>query len=72
MKQGKSTKANSRNMVRSVRIAQTADILGLSKRYVRYVLSGDRENEEVLKVYMGLQEGESKLLQTVRQLVPLN
>ena len=56
----------------ATRVERTADITGVSKRYVRLVLNGERRNDQVLSIYMQLQEGETLLLQAVKELVPFN
>ena len=52
-------------------IHKTARLRGVSNRYVRYVLAGDRNNEAVLETYMELMEGEQRLVQAVAQMLPL-
>lgn len=61
-----------RDTVRAARIKRTAEIVGVSERYVQLVLNGDRQNDDVLLVYMEMAEGENKLIQEVKKLVPLN
>lgn len=61
-----------RNTQRAALVEQTAKICGCSKRYVRYVLAGDRENETVFSTYMMLSEESNKLLNAVKELVPFN
>lgn len=65
-------KKSTRDTVRAANVKRTAEILGVSERYVRLVLSAERQNEEVLLVFMEMQEGENKLIQEVKKLVPLN
>lgn len=61
-----------RSTERAAIVAKTAEIMGVSKRYVRYVLAGERENEAVFSTYMTLLEEFNKLPDAVRQLVPFN
>lgn len=65
-------KKSTRDTVRAARIKRTAEIVGVSERYVQLVLNAERQNEEVLLVFMELDEGENKLVQEVKKLVPLN
>lgn len=65
-------KPNKRSTKRAAKVAEVAAITGVSKRHVYRVLSGDQENEEVLSVYMFLHEGENKLLQAAKQLLPFD
>ena len=65
-------KNRKRDIIRAARITKTADLVGVSKRAVQLVLNGDRNNETVMTVFMELQEGENKLLQEVKKLVPFN
>lgn len=59
-----------RDITRAALIHETAEKTGYSKRYVRYVLESQRENETVTAVYMTLLEGHNTLLQAVNELVP--
>lgn len=59
-----------RDAIGAATVIRTAEITGVSERYVRYVLDGKRNNEEVLTVYMELMDGQNKLMQAVKQLVP--
>lgn len=65
-------KKGQRDTQRAAIIKKTAEIVGVSERYVRLVLNGDRENQDVVLVFMELSEGSTKLVQQVRKLVPLN
>lgn len=65
-------KPNQRDSEVATRVKRTADISGVSKRYVYLVLNGDRNDENVMATYMRLQEGENLLLQAVKELVPFN
>jgi hypothetical protein len=56
----------------ATRVKRTADITGVSERYVYRVLNGERRSEKVLGIYMQLQEGENLLLQAVKELIPFN
>jgi hypothetical protein len=49
----------------------TARIHGVSDNYVRKVLRGERENEEIFSTYMTIIEQDNLLLQAVRRAVPL-
>lgn len=48
-----------------------AQIHGVSVRYVRYVLSGERDNPAIMATYMEIVEQDNLLLAAVRQAVPL-
>lgn len=68
----KFTLPNETRTEKAALIAKTAEMTGVSKRYVRYVLAGERENETVFSTYMTLLEEFSKLPDAVRALVPFN
>lgn len=59
-----------RDAIGAATVIKTAEITGVSERYVRYVLDGKRKNEAVFTVYMELVDGQNKLVQAVKQLVP--
>jgi hypothetical protein len=65
------TNHSRRSAEKAAIVAKTAEITGVSDRYVRYVIAGERENEAVLSTYMTLLEEFDKLPDAVRQLVPL-
>lgn len=46
-----------------------ADIMGVTADYVRKVINGDRENEDILAVYMELKQGKSRLVEAVRHAI---
>lgn len=48
-----------------------AAIHGVSVRYVRYVINGERQNEKIMETYMEILEQDNKLLEAVRKAVPL-
>jgi hypothetical protein len=53
-------------------VAQVAQLLGLSKRQVYYVLNGSRENQAVFNCYMTILEGNNQLIEEVKKLVPFD
>jgi hypothetical protein len=61
-----------RDAVLTSRVKKTAEITGVSNRYVRMVINGEYRNEDVLSTYMFIQEGENKLLREAKLLVPFN
>ncbi len=61
-----------RDAVLTSRVKKTAEITGVSNRYVRMIINGERQNEDVLSTYMFIQEGENKLLREAKLLVPFN
>jgi hypothetical protein len=65
-------KKQNRDIIKAARIERTAQLHGVSKRYVRLVLQGERNNEDVFATYMTYAEQENKLLDVVRRLVPFN
>ncbi len=64
-------KTKARDTIKAARIQRTAELTGLSVRQVRRVNECESENETVISVLMALQEGENKLIQEVKKLVPL-
>ena len=65
-------KQNKRDVERAATIKKTAELVGVSKRYVRMVMDGDRESETVTTVFMELTEGKNALLEEVKKLIPFN
>ncbi len=65
-------KNSKRDTIKAATVLKTAELTGFSARYVRYVLEGKRINEGVATVYMELMEGENKLMEAVKQLVPFS
>ncbi len=65
-------KTGERDTIRAARIQKVAETLGKTPRYIRMVLNGDRENNQVLPLMMELQEGENKLLEAVKKLIPFD
>ena len=61
-----------RDLEKAVRVARTAEITRRSKSLVYKVTDGERENEHVMLVYMELKEGENKLVEAAKKLVPFN
>jgi len=49
----------------------TAQICGVTDVYVRMVLKGKRRNERVLKTYMLLREGKTRLVREVEKIIKL-
>lgn len=47
-----------------------AQVHGVSPRYVRMVISGDRQNEAILETYMEIVEQDNILLQKVSTAIP--
>jgi hypothetical protein len=63
---------NKRDSEVATRVKRTAELTGVDVRSVYRVLNGDQKNEIVLSTYMQLQEGETLLMQAVKELVPFN
>lgn len=51
---------------------EIARLARCSTSYVRKVMNGDRESEEILTATILYQQGKSKLLKSIEQLVPFN
>ena len=65
-------KNKKRDAEKTARVVKIARISKLSTDTVYKVLKGDRENNKVLEAYMMYAEGENKLLEAVKQMVPFN
>lgn len=65
-------KTKKKNTVNAARVLKVAEIVGVSTRYVRYVINGTYKNEEVIRAYMFLSEGENQLLEEAKLLIPFN
>lgn len=63
-------KSNKRNTEQAAIIQKTAKLMGVSKRYVRMVLNGERNNEGVMTCYMEILERDNALLNAVKELIP--
>jgi len=53
-------------------VKKTASITKKSESMVYRVIAGERENEDVLSVYMFLLQGGNKLVEEAKKLVPFN
>jgi len=49
-----------------------ADKYGVSQRYVQMIISGDRNNENILIDYLEYKQEYNKLLEIVKQVVPFD
>ncbi len=49
-----------------------ANVLGYTPRYVRMVMNGESENDDILTAAITYKEGKNRLLQEVKKLVPFN
>lgn len=63
-------KSNKRNTEQAAIVQKTAKLMGVSKRYVRMVLNGERNNEGVMTCYMEILERDNALLNAVKELIP--
>ncbi|RTL47227.1 MAG: hypothetical protein EKK39_14755 [Sphingobacteriales bacterium] len=61
-----------RDVKRAALVKKTAELMGVSQRYVNMVLAGERDSDCIISCYMELLEGENLLLEKVRQLLPFN
>lgn len=68
----KLNKTNKRDTERAAIILKTADLHKISKRQVRRILDGENQNKEVLETFMFLSEGQNKLVEAAKKLVPFN
>ena len=66
----KSNNTRKRDAKKAATVKDTAELVGVSERQVRRVLDGEHENEKVISVFMTLTEGNNRLLEEVRQLIP--
>ena len=64
-------KKRKRSAIHAARVQKTAELTGKSTDLVYRVISGERENEDVMTMFMFLQEGENKLLTEAKRLVPM-
>lgn len=64
-------KTKERDPERAIRVQRTAEICGVSTRTVYRVIQGEQMNEEVVRIYIHLTEGENELLKAVKDLVPI-
>jgi hypothetical protein len=68
----KVAKRKRRDIIKAARVLKTSKVTGVSQRQVQRVIEGSRMNENVLSVFMKLEEGENLLLEAVKQAVPFN
>jgi len=59
-------KSSKRNTKRAATVLETAEIIGLSTRQVQRVMSGDRQNENVVTVFMELKERKEALIEELK------
>lgn len=64
-------KKRKRSAKMAARVQNTAELTGFSTDYVYAVISGERDNEEIMITYMFLYEEENKLLKAAKELVPM-
>lgn len=71
--QGNKSIAKNGNMVVKRRdvASLVAQIHGVTPRYVRMVMNGERENEAIVETYMEIVEQDNLLLENIRKAVPL-
>jgi hypothetical protein len=48
-----------------------AQLHGVTPRYVRMVINGERENEEITQTYIDYEQKRNKLIQHLQKLVPI-
>ncbi len=65
-------KTKKRNTLQAAMVQRVADICKLTPRQVRRVIKGDSKNEDVLRIYMELQEGENELIKHIKEIIPFN
>lgn len=70
------SKTKKREASRASLIKKTAELTGFSTRHINRILNGEykRENETselIMETFMTIAEGENKLLQEVKRIVPL-
>jgi hypothetical protein len=65
-----SDKTNIRDVEKSFLVKRVAELHHVSRRYVYYVLNGDRDNDEIFKTYMDLKEGNKALAEEAKKLIP--
>jgi len=65
-------KKRKRSAIKAAMVQKTAEIAGVDTDTVYAVINGTRNNEEVMTTYMFLQDGENKLMQVVKSLVPFD
>ena len=63
-------KKRKRDSIKAGIVQKVADMAGVKKDLVYKVLRGDRNNETVMMLYMELVEGQNKLVEAVKTLLP--
>lgn len=68
------SKTKNRDAIRASLIKKTAELTGFTERHVRNILNGEnkKENETsklILRTFIKITEGESKLLEEIKQSV---
>jgi len=66
----KADKTMFKDSERTFLVKKVAEMHKVSTRYVYYVLSGDREDDDIFKSYMDLKEGNNSLVESVKKLIP--
>lgn len=61
---------NKRDVEVAYRVKRTAEITGLKTNAIYKIIRDDRKNEKVFTVYQELIEGDKRLLEEVKRLVP--
>lgn len=63
---------NKRDNRKAFIVSEVADKHGVSARYVYMVLSGERENEQILSDYLAIYQSTNLLLEAVKKAIPFN
>ena len=61
-----------RDTRRAATILDTAEVMGVSPNHVQKILRMDRENDQVVNVFMELTERKNLLIEEVKKLIPFN
>lgn len=62
-------KPNESAIIRKDVVSLVAQVHGVSPRYVRYIINGERENEEIMATYMEIVEQDNLLVQNVKNAI---
>lgn len=65
-------KTKKKNTISAARVLKVAEIVGVSTRHVRRVINGTYKNEEIIRAYMFIAEGENQLVEEAKLLIPFN
>lgn len=64
-----SNKTNIKDNQKSFLVKKVAEIHKVTPRYVNYIISGERRNDEIFLTYLDVRDGTNALIEEVKKLI---